>query len=485
MTDERDSESSLEREGDHELDHRFVKALDSLDSTLSKLRACSDGERERLRDEAAQLRQMHEKLVKGRVEIVVFGEISTGKSALINALIGDQVAAVDVQGGWTREVWGTKWEGCGYRVPGFADSEIVVVDTPGINEVGGTDRAKMAADAAQRADLILFVVDSDLNETEYAALLELVSFRKPVILVLNKLDLYDREQRARLQEVLVNDRCHELLPKEQIVTTIADPREVEYVIESADGSTRQEWKKPPPQVVDLKELILQILERDGADLLAVNAAMYASDKNDRIVATRVQMRDRRANQVIWSYAVLKAGVVAWTPWPVVDIVGGGMVDVTMVGLLSRIYGLDLSWKHTRKLVTAILKATGWMIAGETAFHLGVAVFKTATFGLGTALTAIPQGAAGGYASYIVGKAAKYYFEHGASWGGKSPKTVVRAILAETDRESVLAKLRDEINQKLQFNPYARGAAEDEISEPKSVETPGDSPIAESTRSSDD
>jgi uncharacterized protein (DUF697 family) len=159
--------------------------------------------------------------------------------------------------------------------------------------------------------------------------------------------------------------------------------------------------------------------------------------------------------VIWSYAVLKAGVVAWTPWPVFDVVGGGMVDVTMVGLLSRIYGLDLSWKHTRKLVGAILKATGWMIAGETMFHVGVGLFKGATLGLGTALTALPQGAAGGYASYIVGKAAKYYFEHGATWGGKSPKSVVKAILAETDRESVLAQLRDEINQKLQFNRYAR------------------------------
>ena len=38
-------------------------------------------------------------------------------------------------------------------------------------------------------------------------------------------------------------------------------------------------------------------------------------------------------------------------------------------------------------------------------------------GSGTVLTALPQGAAAGYGSYIVGQAAKYYFEHGASWGG--------------------------------------------------------------------
>ncbi len=189
---ESETETPLE---DAPLDPRFSEALRALDQTLEQLKLCTDDEKSRLQQEATQLRQMHEKLAKGRVEIVVFGEISTGKSALINALLGEQIAAVDVQGGWTKEVWGATWSGCGYRVPGFAESEIVIVDTPGINEVKGDQRASMAADAAQRADLILFVTDSDLNEVEHAALVELVALRKPVILVLNKLDLYDRSQR--------------------------------------------------------------------------------------------------------------------------------------------------------------------------------------------------------------------------------------------------------------------------------------------------
>ena len=40
-----------------------------------------------------QLHAMAEKLAAGKVEIVVFGEIRTGKSALINALVGEAVAA--------------------------------------------------------------------------------------------------------------------------------------------------------------------------------------------------------------------------------------------------------------------------------------------------------------------------------------------------------------------------------------------------------
>ena len=78
---------------------------------------------------------MAEKLAAGRVEIVVFGEISTGKSALINALVGEAVASVNVRGGWTKDVWHVGWEGAGYCVPGMDRSQVILIDTPGLNEV--------------------------------------------------------------------------------------------------------------------------------------------------------------------------------------------------------------------------------------------------------------------------------------------------------------------------------------------------------------
>ena len=171
-------------------DEHYRRAVATVEKTLEKLHGCSNEEKQQLQGELHQLQQMLSKLTTGRVEIAVFGEISTGKSALINALVGQAVTEVDVQGGWTKEIWHVSWEGAGYCVPGLADSQVVLVDTPGLNEVGGQDRTVMANQAAQRADLILFVTDSDLNETEYAALTALASVQKPIILVLNKIDLY-------------------------------------------------------------------------------------------------------------------------------------------------------------------------------------------------------------------------------------------------------------------------------------------------------
>jgi small GTP-binding protein len=435
----------------------YQQAMASLEKTISRLRGCSEAERQHLRREWDQLQAMLQKLTEGRIEIVVFGEISTGKSALINALVGEAVTAVDVRGGWTREVWHVPWNGVGYCVPGLADSQVILVDTPGLNEVGGGDRGQAANEAAERADLILFVTDSDLNETEHSALISIAAANKPILVALNKIDLYTREQRTRLLEVLRTERLRELVPDNHVVPTAADPREMEYVVEAADGTARSQWRKPPPDVAELKAMILEVLDREGLSLLALNAALYAADRSDRVASVRVKLRDRNATQTIWSYAALKSMAVALNPVPVADLIGGSVVDVTMVITLSRIYGLEISWKHARQLVSSIFKAAGWLAGGialEYVLNFASSAFKALTAGYGTVLTAVPQGAAAGFGSYIVGHAAKHYFEHGSSWGNQSPKEVVQKILQQTDRESVLEALKQEITRKLKSNPHA-------------------------------
>lgn len=434
-------------------DANYQRALAALEKTIDKLHRCSDQEKELLRKDLQQLRQMSEKLTRGRIEIVVFGEISTGKSAMINALVGRDVTAVDVQGGWTKEIWHVAWDGAGYRIPGLADSEVVLIDTPGLNEVGGQVRADMARESAARADLILFVTDSDLNETEFSALTMLAATNKPLIVVLNKIDLYSPEQRERLFEVLRKDRLGDIVDADDIVATAADPREIEYVIESPNGETRSQWRKPAPNIEALKVRILEVLEAEGMALLALNAAMYAADKSDRIAALRVQLRQDRATQIIWSYAVIKSTAVALNPLPAFDTLGGVAVDATMVVTLARVYGLEMSWSHARGLVTSIVQAAGWVMLAELGTHLASSAFKALTLGYGTVLTAIPQGAAAGYGSYIVGQAARYYFEHGASWGHEGPKAVVHRILEETDKQSVLIRLKTELRKKLQGNVH--------------------------------
>jgi GTPase len=436
----------------------YEAAIEAVRQTITRFDGCSDQERTELQHDLDELERMSSKLTSGRVEIVVFGEISTGKSALINAIVGDQRTHVNVQGGWTKDVWNVPWETAGYSVPGFADSQVVLIDTPGLNEVDGRQRADMARAAAARADLILFVTDSDLNDIEHEALATLASSHKPIILVLNKADLYRPEELDGLLQVLHGPRYvgadgGGLIEAHNIVVTQADPREVEYLIEAADGSTRSEWRKPLPEVDTLRQRIVELLGSEGKALVALNGVMFAADKSDRMAALRIQMREETAAATVWKYAVIKSLAVALNPGALLDVLGGTAVDAAMVVTLGRIYGIGITTAGARSLVTSILKAAGWVMLGEAAVSYASSIFKGLTLGYGTILTALPQGAAAGYGSTIVGQAARYYFQNGASWGDRSPKQVVSQILNQTDKGTVLERLKTEIKQKISLNPY--------------------------------
>ena len=437
-------------------DPHYLEAVESVAATLKQLTGCPESEKERLKADVADLNRMYEKATSGRVEIAIFGEISTGKSAMINALIGRAVAEVDVQGGWTKQIWGTSWDGSGHVIPGFEKSEVVIIDTPGINEVDGADRAELAETTARQSDLILFVTDSDLNETEYVALVELAAVQKPLILVFNKVDLYTEEQKEKLIDVL-KSRLKGIIPEDHFVLTCADPREIEYVTELPNGKEQTEWRKPEPDIDQLKTLILETLEKEGLGLIALNAALYAADKSDKVSTLRIAMRNRQADQVIWTMAATKAMVVALNPVPVVDVIGGLTIDALMIITLSKIYGLNFSMSQARGLARTIGAAGGIYALGELT-NYGASLFKAVTLGFGVPLTVIPQGAAAGFTSYIIGEASKKFFEQGGAWGGKSAKSVVTDILAATDRDSVLAHLKGEIQAKLQINQHAKGGS---------------------------
>jgi uncharacterized protein (DUF697 family) len=152
--------------------------------------------------------------------------------------------------------------------------------------------------------------------------------------------------------------------------------------------------------------------------------------------------------------VLKAVGVASNPLAVADVVGGTALDAAMVVTLGRVYGIEITTANARELTTSILKAAGWVMLSEAAVSYTSSFLKAVTGGWATPITALPQMAAAGWGSYIVGESARYYFEHGTSWGQQGPKRVVAQILENTDKRSVLQRLKSEIKKKISLNRYA-------------------------------
>ena len=118
-------------------------------------------------------------------QVVVIGRPNVGKSTLVNRLIGRQAAVVEDRPGVTRDrvSYTTEWGG----------KDFAVVDTGGL-ETGGEGFSPLIAakvhDAISLADVILFVVDAQVGETDEDnfALEAIRRSKKPVILVANKAD---------------------------------------------------------------------------------------------------------------------------------------------------------------------------------------------------------------------------------------------------------------------------------------------------------
>lgn len=134
--------------------------------------------------------------------IAVVGAPNAGKSTLVNALVGQKVAIVSPKAQTTR----TRLMG----VAMLGDTQIVLVDTPGIFAANRRfDRAMVQAawGGASDADLIVLVVDAKggVGGKLDAILNGLTDRPEPKLLVLNKVDIADKEKLLRHAQTL-NER---------------------------------------------------------------------------------------------------------------------------------------------------------------------------------------------------------------------------------------------------------------------------------------
>ena len=110
------------------------------------------------------------RLEQHQVRLAVFGRVGVGKSSLVNALLGERVCATDVAHGCTRIQKVSSWR---QPIPGLQGLELV--DTPGIDEIDGAARSRLAERVARGADLVLLVLDGDLTSVDQDALAPLLS----------------------------------------------------------------------------------------------------------------------------------------------------------------------------------------------------------------------------------------------------------------------------------------------------------------------
>ncbi len=418
------------------------------------------------------------KLDSNVIRIAAFGLVSRGKSTVLNALLGQKILQTGPLHGVTQYPRSIRWNASG-------KVQVELIDTPGLDEIKGEARAEIARQVVHQADLILFIVSGDILRTEYLALCKLRQAQKPLILVFNKIDLYpDIDKEAIYKNLrslgvatdVVTDVTDELsvgrrdrvsarsgvksvapLQPDEIVMVAAEPTPIEVRVEWPDGNVTYEWETPPPQIEELKQTILKILNREGRSLLALNALIQAKDAESSIAQKTIDLRQQQAENLIWQFTKYKALAVGLNPIAFLDILGGTVADLALIRSLSRLYGLPMTGYEAGKILKTILLSSGGLLLGQLGSSLLLGLGKsTAAIASGEnptnitayAGTAIAQASIAGYGAYSVGKAAQIYLEKGCTWGQLGASTVIAEILSEVEPNTIMYRLRQELEQRM-------------------------------------
>jgi small GTP-binding protein len=396
--------------------------------------------RSNLAADFARLEAMLGRLERGELHIAVFGRVSVGKSALANALLGEDVFRVGVLHGTTRDASERAWRD-------VAGSGVHLIDTPGIDELDGEAREKLAFEVASISDLVVFVVDGDMTQREVDALALLARTERPLLLALNKADRYGEDERERLVERL-REHARGLVRADDVVAVSARPAPHKRVRVEADGSERAELVESPPDIAALRDRLSVIIEREGKTLAALNASLFAGRVSDQVARRIADARRELATKVIRQYCLAKGVAVALNPIPVADLLAAAALDAALVMHLGRVYGLPLTKSEAGSLIAVISAQLAALMGAIWGVHLVASALKGMSAGLSTVVTAGAQGALAWYATELVGRAAEKYLVAGKSWGDKGPKRVVAEIVETLDRDSILREARDEILARL-------------------------------------
>ena len=446
----------------------YKKAQESLRDLVVNLDLTAI-EQEGLTENIEELTTMLDKLENSIVSIAVFGMVGRGKSSILNALLGETIFETGALHGVTKTVESAKWKITKNEVgkekqtintvslSGIGNSQIQLIDTPGIDEVGGETREILAKKIAQQSDLILFIVAGDMTKVEYDALSQLRDVGKPMLLLFNKIDQYPEADRIEIYNKIKDERVKQLLSPDEIIMVAASPLYRE-AIQNNDGKIKIKRYKGKPKIDILKLKILEILHREGKSLIALNTMLYADEINDKIIKKKMKIRDELASKIIQKSVMVKAMIIALNPVTVLDLFSGSIIDVIMILNLSSLYNISMSQKGAIELLKKIALSMGGISGSELLANLGLSGLKgllgvstpfTGGFTLAPYLSvAITQGSVAGLSSYAIAQVTKTYLANGASWKSESPKMVVKRILDSLDETSIINRIKQELKRKL-------------------------------------
>lgn len=166
---------------------------------------------------------MEEKFKSGFVSMV--GRTNVGKSSIINALVGEKVAAIANKPQTTRNAI--------RAIVNRENLQIIFIDTPGIHKPKsklGNTMVETAFGTIGDVDVILFVVDAtsdEIGKGDRIILDKIKESNQKVILIINKIDLIDREKLIKLIDLYKDEYSFEAI----IPVSVTKNKNVDIIVD--------------------------------------------------------------------------------------------------------------------------------------------------------------------------------------------------------------------------------------------------------------
>lgn len=210
-----------------------------------------------------------------RIHIGIFGKRNAGKSSVINAITGQELAIVS-------DVKGTTTDPVSKAMELLPLGPVVIIDTPGLDDTGelGALRVRKACQSLNKTDIAVLVIDGSVGMTEEdeEILARIKKKQIPFIIVQNKADLTPKPLRTVIPNALwvsakTGENIHELkerlaglAPKEnsekKIVGDLLSPLDFVVLVVPIDSSAPKGRLILPQQ-----QTIRDILDADAVSIV--------------------------------------------------------------------------------------------------------------------------------------------------------------------------------------------------------------------------
>tara|TARA_B100000700_G_C14933066_1_gene802873 strand:+ start:1 stop:1317 length:1317 start_codon:yes stop_codon:yes gene_type:complete len=379
---------------------------------------------------------------KKHLRIVAIGRTGVGKSSLLNSLVNKEIFKTDVGNSCTRNTYACKWD---KKISGI--NQIELVDTPGIDQINSSSTSRLVSHLIIKADLVMFLLCSDITSIEIEALKTISRIGKPLFLILNKCDQWNCKDRKELIKSIQRRLPRELRSIE-INQISASPRK-SYIT----NNKKIRSQELSPRIEEFENKLTNLLSTQGDFYLIFNTLVSADTFYNSLKGLRLRKSKSAAQKLIGKFATIKASGVAANPFLIIDFAGSFACDTALIIQLSKLYGLQLKKQSAQELLRKLSfyssciggAQVGIQFLLSTIRHLLIlATPLTHGFSLATAApVALIQAALAVHTTKLTGRIASKELLHGSIRNGIRPKMILKSLLRDPQMNQLIA-FRNEI-----------------------------------------